>query len=416
MKAPPTPAKPGRENLILKIAPDGYVQAVFGQPVMFLALQQDAAGNLLAGLAHEGTLLQIHPDTRDAVSLVQVEPSVQVTALEVSSQGEIYLGCSNPGQVVKLATRRVASGSLESDVVDAQQISRWGRLHVSATIPERTSLSFQTRSGNTRDPEHGGWETWRETLRDDDDFIIQSRAGRFLQYKAVLASDSDVRTPQMHAVELSYLRPNVPPVVTSVELSAQRSDDGDGAEPQEASGRWRVKWDAKDENDDGLSYDLFIRPTSGQEWIRLVREQNKTQYTWDARTFPDGRYEFKVVASDAPSNPAEDAMSGSRLSRVIVVDHTPPSVKQLTCRVVDRQVVVEAELEDELSVIQQVLYTVDSAETWKPVAARDGLLDSRREAVSFEIEIEDSGPHYVTLRFEDALGNGVSYYQLVDIP
>jgi hypothetical protein len=34
----------------------------------------------------------------------------------------------------------------------------------------------------------------------------------------------------------------------------------------------------------------------------VARELERDSYAWDSKVFPDGRYEFKVVADDGPGN------------------------------------------------------------------------------------------------------------------
>ena len=47
---------------------------------------------------------------------------------------------------------------------------------------------------------------------------------------------------------------------------------------------------------------------------------------WDTTSVADGRYVVRVVASDAPSNAADRALTGERDSEPIVVDNTPPVI------------------------------------------------------------------------------------------
>ena len=49
-------------------------------------------------------------------------------------------------------------------------------------------------------------------------------------------------------------------------------------------------------------------------------------YLLDADVFADGRYFFSVVASDAPSNPADLAREAELVSAPMLIDNTPPVV------------------------------------------------------------------------------------------
>ena len=67
----------------------------------------------------------------------------------------------------------------------------------------------------------------------------------------------------------------------------------------------------------------YFRLASAGEWtlLRLDKLSDAT-FNWDTRTVADGRYEVKVVASDALANPVGDGKIGSRISDVLVVDNT----------------------------------------------------------------------------------------------
>ena len=60
--------------------------------------------------------------------------------------------------------------------------------------------------------------------------------------------------------------------------------------------------------------------------MQLEDDLDKTEYEWDTTTTPSGIYQVKVVASDRKDNPAEEALTGERISVPFVVCHTPPAV------------------------------------------------------------------------------------------
>ena len=50
--------------------------------------------------------------------------------------------------------------------------------------------------------------------------------------------------------------------------------------------------------------------------------------SWDSTAYPDGKYVLRVTASDAPSNPPDQALTGVRESDPFLIDNTPP---EITC-------------------------------------------------------------------------------------
>ena len=300
------------------------------------------------------------------------------------------------------------SGEYVSDAVDAKQISRWGRLQIDAEAPAGTELEVSTRSGNTADPDKGGWGQWTAGSSLREDVPAVSGAGRFMQYRLRLSSVDGAATPVVKGVKLVHTAANLPPRVEAVAVMAA----GEGAEDGPELGRGgskviTVKWKAADDNKDDLIYDVFLRPIGRDRWVRIAKELDKKSLKWDSQTAADGRYEIKVVASDAPSNAAGQQSSGSRVSRVLLVDNTPPEVPELSYDVAGSSVRFRAVVADQLSAIGAVSYCVNSAEEWQVVLPHDGVFDSRGEQVEFEFVADAPGEQMVAVRFDDALGNRV---------
>jgi hypothetical protein len=75
-----------------------------------------------------------------------------------------------------------------------------------------------------------------------------------------------------------------------------------------------VLWTADDANDDQLEFAIYFRGENETTWKLLKDKLDSRFYSWDTTTMPDGAYYLKVVASDAPSNPAgEGAFLGARI-------------------------------------------------------------------------------------------------------
>ena len=49
-------------------------------------------------------------------------------------------------------------------------------------------------------------------------------------------------------------------------------------------------------------------------------------YDWNTRAVPDGKYQVKVVASDAPDNAAPDAKATAEMTSPFLVINTLPTV------------------------------------------------------------------------------------------
>jgi hypothetical protein len=135
-----------------------------------------------------------------------------------------------------------------------------------------------------------------------------------------------------------------------------------------------VSWTAKDLNDDALQFRLEVEREDG--FLMTVRDELAVdQLGVDTTALPDGRYRFRLTASDGPTNPG-DALSATRSSGWFVVDNTPP--RMTLTRHGDRWGVV---VEDDGSAVTRVEWSRDGAR-WQELAPEDGILDGQRETFS----------------------------------
>ncbi len=388
---------PTKVNEVYQISNEGYVTKLFNKKVIVLSLEYVADGELLIGSGNQGNLMSLDVNTREAVVLHDASPSLQVTSLLADTEGVIYVGCANPGQLFAIEPYFVEQGQFLSEVIDAEQITQWGKLQIEADIPEGASLKVATRSGNTKDPDNGGWQDWTEPINVQEDISIQSRGARFLQYRLDLSSDSGEKTAVVKSVKMAHRWPNMAPEVKNVKIEKTGKNG--------SSSQWSLKWKGSDENKDQLTYDVFLRMIGKQRWIRLTKEISETKYDFNSLTVADGRYEFKVQACDEISNIKNEAKTHSRISQPIVVDNTPPVVNELDYKLDNDSVYIRMELTDSFSVIGDVKYTVNSSDQWRKVIASDGVYDSRHESVVFDVDLEEPGEHFIAIKISDASGN-----------
>ena len=73
-----------------------------------------------------------------------------------------------------------------------------------------------------------------------------------------------------------------------------------------------VLWSAHDDNDDDLIFAVYYRGEGEQNWRLLKDKITQRFYSWDTTTMPDGAYYLKIVGSDSPSNPPDQALSNER--------------------------------------------------------------------------------------------------------
>ena len=130
-------------------------------------------------------------------------------------------------------------------------------------------------------------------------------------------------------------------------------------------------------------YRLFYQADGDDAWVPafLDKPLQKTEYSWDTESIPDGWYRIKVVASDEESNPAGEALTDEKVSDLVKVDNTRPQVLQLAYDAASG--ILKGVARDNLSLIHYLEYSVDGGE-WKYFAPKDGVFDDREEA--FEVK------------------------------
>jgi hypothetical protein len=392
--APPPPAN--GENSVYRIAADGTVREVFREKVLMLALLREN-GRFLVGTGMEGQLFEITETSREYSQIARLDHG-QILALCRRQDGSVVLGTGDPGKLYVLQDRYVARGTVVSEVLDAKLISRWGALRWRADVPPGTSVTVAVRSGNVAEPDET-WSDWSAEQTDPEQAVIAAPPARFLQYRVTLTSASPSLTPAFHGLTLRYLTTNQAPEVTAIEVP-----DLDAVNLENPK-KLKVKWTATDANEDELTYRLYIRKDGWENWVLLEEDLEKKEYEWDTTTAPSGVYRLKVVASDRRDNPAEEALTGERISEPFVVSHTPPEVRLKVVRIeADGTALLEATASAPLARLTSAAFAVNGKK-WVNVFPTDGLFDSKRETFRFQTEALKPGAYVLVLRVKDAAGN-----------
>ncbi len=405
--APPAKAK-SKGNAVYRIDPAGFVRAVFRRPVAVLDMALHGQELVLA-TGHGGQVFGVDPDRDRTGMLVKLDPK-DVTAIAGDGNGRLYLGTADQAAVYLLRQDLATRGTYLSAALDAKQIAAWGTLRVRASVPSGCSATIATRSGNIAKPDDDTWSEWSgETPVGRGWVPMASPAGRFLQYRLTLTGEGRV-TAAIEQVGLVYQVRNLPPVVRGVEVTPSIPPDSKRRQGEAATERrltYRmVKVDAADPNGDPLQYAVYFRRAGTETWIRLVKEFDKNVYPWNTTTVPDGVYEVRAEASDAPANPQGSAESAARVSRAVVVDNTPPKVAGLTARRTGKgKLTLRGAVTDAGSRIVQIQYAVDSIEQWREVLPADGICDSQKETFSAAVEDLEPGAHHVAVKAVDEYGN-----------
>src|SRR5581483_2551050 len=128
---------------IYKIAPDGSPKRIWNsRDDIVYALGFDERGHLLAGTGNKGKIFAVEGES-EYTDLLKASAN-QITAMAKAPNGGLWVSTSNLGKVFLLGAAPDADGTYESDVFDAHNFSRWGRMEVRG----RGAYEFYERSGN----------------------------------------------------------------------------------------------------------------------------------------------------------------------------------------------------------------------------------------------------------------------------
>ena len=402
---------------------------------------------LLAASGNHGRLYRIAEDG-SAADLAHLEAS-QITGLADGPSG-LYASTANTGKLYLFSHTVAPHGSFESEVFDARVRSLWGRVEALGM----GSYELYARVGNVESPLRG-WTDWRRVDAAQGLGASELGAGssllfpsaRYAQWKAILSPGATLST-----VGLNYLPMNLPPVVDDMlvvpgaranaqpapsqgpqqiflSFPGQASNNGfesnNPASPLPAvrdKGAVTARWAAHDDNGDELVFALYYRSESGSEnglegrsgsgrgW-RLIKDKlTERFYSFDASLLPDGAYRMRVVASDAPSHPAGEALTADRESASFLIATATPQVLDLAARFEVGSLHVTARATDAATPIARAEYSIDAG-PWQYVNPVGRLSDSLVEHYDFVAPLEKTAPasqHTVSLRVFDRYDNAAA--------
>jgi len=166
----------------------------------------------------------------------------------------------------------------------------------------------------------------------------------------------------------------------------------------------QIAWQTDDPDNDRLVYEVYFRGEEETAWKLLKSNVNDNSLLLDGDVLADGRYYFRVVASDLPSNDIKASREGELVSSPVLIDNTPPTVTLSPPRRVDAHVDVDADAVDQTSALRRCEYSLDAG-PWIPVEAADGITDSPREQFHIAIDKLRPGEHLLVVRVYDSANN-----------
>ena len=141
----------------------------------------------------------------------------------------------------------------------------------------------------------------------------------------------------------------------------------------------------------------------GGPWFPVRRDVEESFLSFDTTALADGRYRFRVTASDRLSQPEGEALTAVEESALAVVDNTPPVIKVEAKKAERDAVELRVLATDALSPVVRAEGSVN-ADRWRILPAEDGAADSPVERFIFRVP-KPAGPSVLAVRVLDAAGN-----------
>jgi sugar lactone lactonase YvrE len=426
----PEEKKATRKSDLYRVHPDGYAELLWtGRDITGFSLAATPDGAALVGTGDKGVIYSVR-DRQEVATVARLEGQ-QVTSLLLAGQGGWVAVTSNLGAVWSLATNHAAEGSWESEPLDARVFSTWGLAVVKGAIPTGARVSISSRSGNTEKPEKT-WSDWSDAGKSGENYELKSPAARYLQLRAKLGGDRVAHGPALDRLTVYYTPRNVrpvfgrltvhdagsglqkitqpdPPAMGTLDMmvaSSGRRDPMDAARKQRTQvvnqpGLRTAMWTVGDMNFDPLTFDVYLRAEDETAWKLLAEKSGDLFFTFDTRSFPDGYYRLKVVATDATGNAPGKGLTASIESTAFAVDNTPPVITvHHTEAGKDGVLTAKFTVTDTLTTMSLVEVSTDGRD-WFPVQADRAQVGARSQ----DFTVRLPGTKSAFIRARDEAGN-----------
>jgi len=415
---------------IYRIAPDGT-------PQRLLTLREDVAyalafrnGALDIATGNHGHIYRVDPDRPGQYTDIAHVEAGQAVALASARDG-LRIATANSGKLLTLSDAPATDATYTSDVFDGDIATLWGRAELTGS---NTGIDLFARSGNVENVRSGLgdlWSDWKPITPNQTPLPVPT--ARYLQWKAVLHPGA-----RLDAVTVNYLPRNLPPMVEDIVVQpgarvAPAPSPAPpnpivpiafrGTTPAPAPGAAEpipgpllaqrdrtavtARWIARDPNNDDLMFALDFRDIHEQTWHRIKDHLSERVYTFDSALLPDGDYELRITASDAPVHIDADTLTAERISAPFTIDTTPPIPGPFTAAIQGGRLTATLEAHDATSPIAHAEYSLDAG-PWQYLEPVGKISDSLAEKYTLNLPVTGNGEHTIAIRIFDRYDNAVS--------
>jgi hypothetical protein len=422
---------PALRPALYKMTGDGSVRKVWSCPEELIhALTAGPDGAVWIATSEEAGLYLVTPEGRETLTWRPKESQL----LSLCVQGDVlWAGTGGPGRLYRVSSVAGEEGIYTSSPIDAGDQARWGVLRAT-TVGGSDGIAFETRSGYTDAPDET-WSAWSAPRESGPDRMVTSPPGRYLQWRATFRRPGAERA-RLERVEIASTTANASPRITSLRLSPDEAvflnaDQGRGFTQQLPSGvqidyslpggggvsvsaeevppwirRLRsLVWDAQDVDGDELEFTLEMRNLGEERWHLLAADLRDRAWTLDQGQLPDGDYEIRLTASDAPANEQSSVLRDARTTPPFRVDTVPPTLDEVRVEADAEGFSIRGVARDAGSPLRRIEASLDGEE-FRWLAPDDGLMDGREERFAGRIlRSRRAVGEWIVIRAQDAAGN-----------
>lgn len=432
------PQRSGGASQLYRLSPQGFAELIYtAAEDQIMDINGYKENSILVSTGKKSKLISVDENKRSTILLKA--PEEQITSL-LSGGDKTWAATANPGNIYELVEEHSSKGTYYSDVKDTETTSTWGQISWKATVPESTTLSLSTRSGNTKVPDET-WSDWQNAGTDPAGKPIDNPKSRFIQWKADFNTMNPKTTPLLRSVNIAYLQQNLRPEVLSITIhplgvvyrkaqlyatdsfAGVAETSGPDKEQSEVTpsvqpgfemgglgkreyrkGFQTITWTAMDQNEDDLRFDIFYRGEEEKGWKQLASNIKDRVFAWDTQTLPDGTYSVKVIVNDSGSNPKEYVLSSARESEPFDIDNSPPKIEIARNDETKDSITIEVRAHDQFSAIKDMQYSVTPGE-WVVVFPVDLINDSPNETYKIELKNLPKEANTIIFRCSDRVRN-----------
>lgn len=374
--------------------------AVPGKSVFRLLMAGD--GTLYAASGSGGQIFKISSD--DTFTILYSFREAQTLSLTQGSGGAVLFSTGGDGAVYEMGACSQKCGTLTSDVFDCALQAHWGNLRWEPMLFPGTSISVQTRSGNTPFPD-SSWSAWSQEYNLPSGSPLRSPPGRFIQCLLTLKGTGEI-SPVISGASLFYREETRPPAI------AWTSPSGG----ERWSGKKILRWDVSAYDRSAFAFDLSCSKDDGKSWKALMHDLPPTwqenseskgfscaEFEWKTGDQPDGKYLLKLEARSR-RNSKDLFLQAVCISEAFIICNTEPEISIISQEKGEDTFEIRGQAKSPLVNIADVSYQIGD-ERWREASPEDGIYDSPKKNFIVSMEGLPRRRAEIKIKATDEAGN-----------